>query len=126
MIRIGPRSILRVMKTSDHSRFDIGALRALAGEKVFARGAEYHRDRLVEVLALEPGRVLAQVSGNEEYRTGHGTQIGGECSCPAIEDWGFCKHIVAAALAANAVGGAASGPSSDGSPDSRPYSLTRA
>jgi uncharacterized Zn finger protein len=37
--------------------------------------------------------------------TGRGTQIGGECSCPAIEDWGFCKHIVAVALAANAVGG---------------------
>lgn len=96
------------MKTSDHSRFDIGALRALAGEKVFARGAEYHRDGLVEILALEPGRVLAQVSGNEDYRTvvtGRGAKIGGECSCPAIEDWGFCKHIVAAALAANAVGG---------------------
>jgi hypothetical protein len=75
---------------------------------VFARGAEYYRDGLVEILALEPGRVLAQVSGNEDYRTvvtGRGTQIGGECSCPAIEDWGFCKHIVAVALAANAMGG---------------------
>jgi SWIM zinc finger len=93
---------------NDKTRFDIGALRALAGEKVFARGAEYYRDGLVEILALEPGRVLAQVSGNEDYRTvvtGRGTQIGGECSCPAIEDWGFCKHIVAVALAANAMGG---------------------
>jgi hypothetical protein len=93
---------------NDNTRFDIGALRALAGEKVFARGAKYHRDGLVEVLALEPGRVVAQVSGNEDYRTvvtGRGTQIGGECSCPAVEDWGFCKHIVAAALAANAMGG---------------------
>lgn len=93
---------------NDNTRFDIGALRALAGEKVFARGAEYHRDGLVEVLALEPGRVMAQVSGNEDYRTvvkGRGTQIGGECSCPAVEDGGFCKHIVAAALAANAVCG---------------------
>ena len=51
---------------------------------------------------------MSQVSGNEGYRTvvtGRGTQIAGECTCPAIEDWGFCKHIVAAALAANAVGG---------------------
>jgi len=93
---------------NENTRFDIGALRALVGEKVFVRGAEYHRDGLVEVVALEPGRVVAQVSGNEDYRTvvtGRGTQIGGECSCPAVEDWGFCKHIVAAALAANAVGG---------------------
>jgi uncharacterized Zn finger protein len=93
---------------SDDARFDIGALRALAGEKVFARGEEYHRDGLVEILALEPGRVLAQVSGTEDYRTvvtGRGTEIGGECSCPAIEDWGFCKHLVAAALAANAAAG---------------------
>jgi uncharacterized Zn finger protein len=93
---------------NDNTRFDIGALRALPGEKVFGRGAEYHRDGLVEVLALEPGRVMAQVSGNEDYRTVvtvRGTQIGGECSCPAVEDGGFCKHIVAAALAANAVGG---------------------
>ena len=94
---------------NDKTLFDIGALRALAGEKVFARGAEYHHDGLVEILSLEPGRVLAQVSGNEDYRTvvtGRGTQIGGECTCPAIEDWGFCKHIVAAVLAANAAGGA--------------------
>ena len=66
---------------------------------MFARGAEYYRDGLVEILALEPGRLLAQVAGNEDYRTvvmGRGTQIGGECSCAAIEDWGFCKHIVAA------------------------------
>ena len=96
------------MKTSDRSRFEIGALRALAGDKVFARGAEYHRDGLVQIIALEPGRVLAQVAGNEDYRTvvtGHGTQIGGECSCPAFEDWDLCKHIVAAALAANASAG---------------------
>lgn len=99
--------ILHANMASDNARFDIGALRALAGEKVFARGTEYHRDGLVEILALEPRRVLAHVSGNEDYRTvvtGRGAQIGGECSCPAFEDWGFCKHIVAAALAANDAG----------------------
>jgi hypothetical protein len=37
---------------NDYTRFDTGALRALAGEKVFARGAEYHRDGLVKILAL--------------------------------------------------------------------------
>ncbi len=36
-------------------------------------------------------------------------EIGGTCSCPASEDWGFCKHMVAAALAANAAGAEAEG-----------------
>ena len=95
------------MTAGDRPRFDIDALRYLAGEKTFARGEAYHRDGQVEILAVEPGRVLAQVVGTEDYRTeltGRGKEIGGECSCPAFEDWGFCKHMVAAALAANAAG----------------------
>ena len=48
--------------------------------------------------------MLAQVAGSDDYRTvltGSGNKIGGECSCPAFTDWGFCKHMVATALAAN-------------------------
>jgi tetratricopeptide (TPR) repeat protein len=93
-------------------RFDLDALRRLAGDKAFARGEDYHRAGRVEILAIEPGRVLARVSGSEDYRsvlTGGGGKIGGECSCPAFEDWGFCKHLVAAALSANDVGGADAG-----------------
>lgn len=96
------------MKTSRRPRFDLDALRAFAGEKVFARGEAYHRDGQVRILAIEPARVLAQVLGTEEYRaalTGRGREIGGECSCPAFGDWGFCKHMVATALAANAAEG---------------------
>lgn len=33
------------------TRFDVGALRTLAGDKVFARGEAYHRDGHVEILA---------------------------------------------------------------------------
>jgi uncharacterized Zn finger protein len=92
------------MKPKSRPRFDAEALRELAGAKVFARGMDYHRDGLVQILAIEPARVLARVQGTEEYRavvTGRGTKIGGECSCPAFEDWGFCKHMVAVALTAN-------------------------
>jgi uncharacterized Zn finger protein len=92
---------------SFRSRFDLDALRERAGDKVFARGQAYHRDGMVEILAVEPGWVLAHVTGSDDYRTkltGRGEDIGGECSCPAFEDWGFCKHMVAAALAANAAG----------------------
>lgn len=95
------------MKAQNPPRFEIAALRELAGDKVFARGEKYHRDGQVEVLAIEPARVLAQVAGTEDYRTvltGRGDKIGGECSCPAFDDWGFCKHMVATGLAANAIG----------------------
>ena len=92
------------MTTKNRPRFDIDVLRELAGEKVFARGEAYYRDGQVEILTVEPGRVLAQVTGTEDYRTelkGNGNDIDGECSCPAWEDWGFCKHMVATALTAN-------------------------
>jgi tetratricopeptide (TPR) repeat protein len=95
------------MKTKDRPRFDIAALREAAGEKVFARGQAYHRDGQVEILALERQRVLAQVAGTEDYRTvltGRGAAIDGTCSCRAFTDWGFCKHMVAVALAANTAG----------------------
>ena len=43
-------------------RFDIAALKRLA-EGAFPRGEAYHRDGRVEILAIEPTRVLAQVTG---------------------------------------------------------------
>ncbi len=97
------------MKPKVQPRFDVDALRDLAGAKVFARGEIYQRDGQVRILALEPGRVLSQVAGTEDYRTelnGRGKQISGAVLvAPAFEDWGFCKHMVATALAANAEGG---------------------
>jgi tetratricopeptide (TPR) repeat protein len=98
------------MKADNKARFDVNALRNRAGEKVFARGEAYFRSGQVEILSIEPERVVAQVSGTEDYRTvltGRGKRIGGECSCPAFEEWGFCKHMVAVALVANAEGGEA-------------------
>ena len=95
------------MKAKDRPRFDVNALRDLAGNKVFARGEAYHGEGQVQILSLEPARVLAQVAGTEDYRTvltGRGREIGGECSCRAFVDWGFCKHMVATALAANEAG----------------------
>jgi uncharacterized Zn finger protein len=57
------------MKAEGPARFDIDALRELAGAKVFARGREYHRDGSVQILSLNSKRVLAQVAGTEDYRT---------------------------------------------------------
>ncbi|MGX5801837.1 SWIM zinc finger family protein [Bradyrhizobium sp. Arg314] len=86
-------------------RFDVAALRKLAGEKVFARGEAYHLNGHVEILSIDSWRALAQVAGSEEYRTevtGRDFEIAGSCSCPAFGDTGFCKHMVAVALARNA------------------------
>ena len=93
-------------KRATQPRFDVAVLREQAGPKVFARGEEYHRDGQVDLLSVERNRVLAQVTGSEDYRTvltKRGKKIGGECSCPAFRDWGFCKHMVATGLAANDV-----------------------
>jgi uncharacterized Zn finger protein len=87
-------------------RFDVAALRDIAGEKAFARGAVYHEDDRVEILTLDRNRVLARVMGSEVYRcdlVGAGKKISGQCSCPAFSDWGFCKHLVATAFAANSL-----------------------
>jgi len=86
-------------------RFDPEELAAMAGSTTFARGQAYARKGLVEILAIEPDRVVASVAGTEDYRTtvtGEGEEIDGTCTCPAYAREGFCKHIVAVALAANA------------------------
>ena len=97
-------------------RFDVDTLRELAGEKTFARGLAYLRAGEVQILSLSPKRVVAQVAGTEDYRTeltGRGDNIDGHCSCPAFRDQGFCKHMVATALAVNAAGDAAEGEAAD-------------
>ncbi len=94
------------VKTVDEPRFDVDALQALAGASVFARGKNYHNSGAVQLLAIEPDRVLATVSGTENYTvslTGHGQAINGTCSCPAFSGQGFCKHMVATAFTANDV-----------------------
>jgi tetratricopeptide (TPR) repeat protein len=93
------------MSSKSRPRFDPDALRDLAGKAVFTRGEAYFRDGMVAILGAEPSRIIARVAGTEDYRTvvtGHGSAIDGECSCPAFDREGICKHMVAVALAANA------------------------
>ncbi len=96
--------------------FDEDALIELAGETVFARGQAYVADGRVEILERGPKSVRARVTGSEVYRTSmtlDGSAISGECSCPAFIDYGFCKHMVATALAANGTDTPAGGEISD-------------
>ncbi|MEO3475334.1 DUF6880 family protein [Roseomonas sp. CAU 1739] len=88
-------------------RFNLQALRTLAGDSVFARCEEYVRAGRVELLSRDGDRIVGQVMGSEIYRIelrGQGSAISGRCSCPAFEN-GFCKHLVAAALTVNAEAG---------------------
>ncbi len=103
-------------------RFDVEALKARAGAAAFGRGETYAREGRVRVLAIETARVLAMVEGTEDYKvvlTGRGRDIGGSCTCPAFEDWGFCKHMAATGLVANATG-------DDAAPDEHPLDRIRA
>ena len=91
-------------------RFDVASLRKIAGDKVFSRAQAYFQGGRVEILFVGPDGVRARVAGREYYRTvikGRDKAIAGECSCPAYEDWGICKHVVATALAVNAGEGVA-------------------
>jgi uncharacterized Zn finger protein len=85
-------------------RFNTDRLRALAGNAAFDRGRSYYSEGRVTILSLEAERVLAKVAGSETYRaalTGQGSKIDGTCNCPAYDEAGFCKHLVAVGLAAN-------------------------
>jgi len=107
MTRKPKRPANNVETDAGSHRFDIAALRDLAGEKVFERGVDYHEDGHVEIVTFDRARVLARVVGSEVYRcelVGIGKKFSGECSCPAFSDWGFCKHLVATALTANSLG----------------------
>ncbi|WP_022729106.1 SWIM zinc finger family protein [Fodinicurvata sediminis] len=93
---------------------DTELLKELAGPKVFARGEEYFRNGCVVLLSLEETQIWARVYGSEVYETlldNDEDGLDGECSCPAFEDWGFCKHMVAVGLAANAAPETPAGPS---------------
>jgi tetratricopeptide (TPR) repeat protein len=91
-------------------RFDINALEALAGSRVFARGQAYSRDGRVQIMTIDQTSIRARVTGSQDYRvelTGQGTNVGGTCTCPAVEHQLFCKHMVATALAVNEAGASA-------------------
>ena len=85
--------------------FEEDTLREFAGDRVFARGADYHANGQVEIGVVKDGRLFARVMGSEIYAVrldGTGRDFSGDCTCPAFADRGFCKHLVATALAANA------------------------
>lgn len=85
-------------------RFDVDHLMSLAGKAAFARGTEYATSGAVTLVLADRNGVQALVHGSEAYRVrlkGAGRRVTGECTCPAFERDGWCKHLVAVALVAN-------------------------
>jgi hypothetical protein len=76
-------------------------LRELAGPKVYARGEEYLANNHVELHEHAQDEAIAEVMGSQPYRvelrlTSQG--LTADCTCPAMSDYGFCKHAVALGL----------------------------
>ena len=101
-------------KIAASTLFDRQLIQTAAGETVFSRGLAYHEKGRAKIVSADDKRITAIVSGTEDYcvelRVGAGT-LSGLCNCRAREDSEVCKHMVAAALAANDLPG-----DKDGSP----------
>jgi len=80
--------------------FDLDGLRELTGPKVFARGEAYAEAGHVDLVQVAGDDVVAHVEGTETYVVRLTPSNGlGLCTCPAFEDFGTCKHVVATAVA---------------------------
>lgn len=84
--------------------YDEDRLRKAVGEKSFARGRTYADQGQVILLSASADHVLAAAFGADDYTVSlerRGPDVAGRCTCPAYDDAGHCKHMVATALLAN-------------------------
>src|SRR5260370_7194474 len=58
----------RKSKAGARARFDVTALRNLAGAKAFKRGGGYHADAQAEIPSLHPDPLLAHVPARSHHR----------------------------------------------------------
>lgn len=76
-------------------------LRELAGPKVYARGEAYFADGAVRLREHARDGAIGEVTGSHPYRVELRLVpkgLAAECTCPAMSDFGFCKHAVALGL----------------------------
>ncbi len=94
----------------------------LIDKKYVGRGKPYFKDRLVELTSVTHTNVTAKCVGTRIYSitlVQDNGALSGECSCPAFEDYGPCKHMAAVAFAVMAYETSGYTPSRDY------YSLTK-
>lgn len=76
-------------------------LKSYGWNRSYERGEEYYHAGAVSSLVQYGDRINAVVNGNRAYKANirfAGTSLSFDCTCPA---GGFCKHLIAAALAWN-------------------------
>ncbi|MDE3016769.1 MAG: hypothetical protein KGI29_07640 [Pseudomonadota bacterium] len=76
-------------------------LREWAGDKVFGRGEDYYHENCVNLLNHTSQQAIAEVEGSQPYRVEWklaGPTAMADCTCPAMPQYGFCKHAVALGL----------------------------
>jgi uncharacterized Zn finger protein len=79
-------------------------LRAMAGAATFERGRIYAAEGRVTLLSATEEKVVARVRGGEDYEVRlwlKGRELQYACECPFAAEGAFCKHCVAAGLAAS-------------------------
>ncbi len=88
----------------------------LIEERYRERGKQYFMQGMVELTKVGETEVKAKCAGTRVYKTllelDHGKLVG-ECSCPAFEDFGPCKHMAAVAYAVMAKNKAGYAPSEE-------------
>ena len=76
-------------------------LKELASPKVYARGEAYFADGNVLLHEHTRDEAIADIMGTQPYRVELKLTSSGliaDCTCPAMSDYGFCKHAVALGL----------------------------
>jgi hypothetical protein len=89
-------------KKANTSGISITTTPARAGwSQIYARGEEYLANNHVQLHEHARDEAIAEVTGSQPYRvelrlTSQG--LTADYTCPAISDYGFCKHAVALGL----------------------------
>ncbi|WP_281560748.1 SWIM zinc finger family protein [Thalassomonas sp. RHCl1] len=81
---------------------DKSILIRLAGEGAYQRGVKVYQSGAVLSVREKSNHILAKVEGTETYQVTlqiTDKVLDGSCNCPASENFDFCKHCVATALA---------------------------
>ncbi|WP_369408750.1 SWIM zinc finger family protein [Wolbachia endosymbiont of Pentalonia nigronervosa] len=77
-------------------------IKDLIDEPYFSRGEFYFNNGMVHIISVKDYCVKSKVVGSGVYRVTlryGGKHLDGECSCPAFENWGPCKHMAATGFA---------------------------
>lgn len=105
----GDALIRRSLRGARHNRsvsidgLDRIAILNLAGPRYFERGEDYYLDGRVEALQADGGTLKATVRGTRPYTVtlrATADDLEWSCDCPLAAEGAFCKHCVAAGLAA--------------------------